>query len=247
MPGRDASSRVGWRRLLEVLPLAQMQEELGRGPRQAGRVGREPVAGGAGEEEAEVGSLLGLCDAVAALAAAARGHAGRRGGVVEHVDLVANVGQQERLRIDRREAAIKPDADDRAVGGAFYDDMTGGSRSEAALHADTRACNPSGRLKDGSPRFARCMASRGWRLAFSLPVPRAPAYADGPSGGSRSRAQAQTDADNFWEAQRNEDAARQMQQSIDATNAANAAAAAAAAAAATQQNNIISQTCNYAC
>jgi len=144
-------------------------------------------------------------------------------------------------------ASIKPDAEDRAIGGAFYDDMTGRSRSEAALQSDTRACDPQGRLKEGGPQFARCMARHGWRLAFSLPVRHAPTYAGSPSSGPSSSAQAQTEEDNFWEAQRNEDAARQMQQSIDATNAANAAAAQAAADAATQQNNIIQSTCNYSC
>jgi len=138
-------------------------------------------------------------------------------------------------------ASIKPNAEERATGGSFYDDMTGRDRSDAALQKDTRACDPHGQLRPGSPAFARCMASHGWRTAFTLPVPRT--YARGPSGS----AQAQTDEDNFWEAQRNEDAARQMQQSIDATNAANAATAAANAAAAQQQNEIIQQTCNYSC
>lgn len=123
-------------------------------------------------------------------------------------------------------ATIKPNAAERAMGGTFYDDMTGQSRSEAALHVDTRACNPAGRLLEGSPIFARCMTSHGWRLSFSLPVPHARTYAGGPSRSSSSNDEERRND----EAARNDESRRQLQDSIDTTNANNAAAAAAAQA-----------------
>src|SRR5215469_12298729 len=108
-------------------------------------------------------------------------------------------------------AYIKPDAEDRASGGAFYDDMSGRSRSEAALHVDTRACNPQGRPKDGGPQFARCMARHGWRLAFSLPVPHT---GGGPSSHDIAE---QTYWDSVhWSEQQNDWA---RQQSINQENA----------------------------
>jgi len=136
----------------------------------------------------------------------------------------------------------KPDAAERAAGGTVYDDMTGPSRGEAALHADRRACGSQGRLKEGNPQFAQCMASHGWRLAFSLPAPHAPTYAGGSSwsgGWSWSGGSSSTADDTYWESthwsdQQNDWARQQMlQQSNDATSAATAAAAAQAACAST--------------
>jgi hypothetical protein len=72
------------------------------------------------------------------------------------------------------------------------------------------------------------MASRGWRLAFSVPVPQAPTYAAGPSDSHAIAEQTYWDAQH-WSDQQNDWA---RQQSINQENAAAAAATAAASAAA---------------
>jgi hypothetical protein len=87
-------------------------------------------------------------------------------------------------------AEIKPDAGERAIGGGFYDDMSGRDRSNGALQAATHACDPQGRRSPGSPVFARCMASHGWRTSFTLPVPRTSA------GSSSSHATAEQ---TYWD------------------------------------------------
>jgi hypothetical protein len=67
---------------------------------------------------------------------------------------------------------IAPDASD--VDGATFDDMRGtakGQRGNAALHADARKCNPSGRADYESPKVKQCMLNRGWRLSFVVAKP----------------------------------------------------------------------------
>ena len=63
-----------------------------------------------------------------------------------------------------------PDASDST--GATYADLWG-KRGDAALHADSRKCDPSNTADPESPEMKQCMLRHGWRLSFNIPDPAA--------------------------------------------------------------------------
>ena len=115
----------------------------------------------------------------------------------------------------------------------FVDMNEGQRRGDAALQADTTACDAGGKTDVESAPFKQCMLGRGWQFTFAQHAP-APAPSPSWSSGWAWSNSPSSGANNDDFVRSNDDSNRSNQAISDAVNAASQATADSDAAAAAQ-------------